>query len=189
MSAAELRLLKAIQRYPRVAKPPTYDKLADEATTSTSAAKRGFERLLADGFIRSWAAVLEPEAIGVSFTAYVLVSLREHGKQAVANFKAIIMSGTYDRKKNDPEMEENDPERFIDLSPIMECYTVTGGADFLIKVVAVNKSDFARFIENDLLDISNVGRVNSMVVLSHVKHTTAYAEKFIDRLRAMDAGS
>jgi Lrp/AsnC family transcriptional regulator len=151
----------AIQRFGRV-RPPTHQEIADEAGSSYTVVRKAQARFADDGLIRSWGALLEPKAIGCDIIAYVMVRLKEHGEEQLAEFNTAL--------REDPK-----------LGRVMEAYTVTGGTDYLLRVVARNLNDFAAFIQNELLSVPNVANVNSMIVLGEAKYTTEYPADFIEQ--------
>ena len=67
------------------------------------------------GIIERYVAVLNPEKVGKKLNAFAHISLKEHSKKAVKEFVKII----------------------TDFPVVMECHYVTGGADFIIKILVI----------------------------------------------------
>jgi Lrp/AsnC family leucine-responsive transcriptional regulator len=143
----DLRLLAALQTDGRAAA----SALADRVGLSPSQISRRLARLEEDGVIERYAALLKPEAVGLSVLAFSNVSLERHAEDLVHGFEAAVM---------------NWPE-------ILECYSVTGEADFVLRIVAGDLKAFADFLMLRLLRIPGVRSARSSIVLHRIKQTTA----------------
>lgn len=65
-------------------------------------------------------------------------------------------------------------ERAIKARPeVMECYLMTGDADYLIRVVVQDVQALERFILDFLTRIPGVGNIRSSFALKQVKYQTA----------------
>ena len=65
-------------------------------------------------------------------------------------------------------------ERVILARPeVMECYLMTGDADYLLRVVVPDIPTYERFVLDHLTHISSVARVRSSFALKQIKYTTA----------------
>ncbi|MBX3062348.1 MAG: Lrp/AsnC ligand binding domain-containing protein [Anaerolineae bacterium] len=61
------------------------------------------------------------------------------------------------------------------MPEVLECYSVTGEFDYLLKVVARNRKELERFLLEKLTHIPDVARMTTSIVLSEVKNTTELA--------------
>ena len=77
------------------------------------------------------------------------VSLKQHSKNAGSKFIKSIM-----------EMNE-----------VIECFTISGEFDFMLKVVAENMDAYYDFHVNKLSQIENMGNVQSVFVMGVIKQT------------------
>jgi DNA-binding Lrp family transcriptional regulator len=100
----DLRLLTALQREGRAPNAA----LAESVGLSPSQVSRRLARLEAEGVIATYAALLKPDAVGLSVLAFSSVSL-ERQAEAMDGFEAAVL-------------------RFPE---ILECYSVTGEQDFV----------------------------------------------------------
>lgn len=142
----DLRLLSALQsegRSPNAA-------LAERVGLSASQVSRRLARLEDDGVVERYAALLRPEAIGLTVLAFSAVSLERQAEQMDA-FEAAVT-------------------RFPE---IQECFSVTGEADFMLRIVARDLKAFADFLSQHLLRVPGVRAVRSSIVLHRIKQTTA----------------
>ncbi len=142
----DLRLLTALQREGRAPNAA----LAETVGLSASQVSRRLARLEAEGVIATYAALLKPDAVGLSVLAFSSVSL-ERQAEAMDGFEAAVL-------------------RFPE---ILECYSVTGEQDFVLRIVARDLKAFADFLSDRLLRVPGVRSVRSSIVLHTIKQTTA----------------
>jgi Lrp/AsnC family transcriptional regulator, leucine-responsive regulatory protein len=114
--------------------------------TGPAAAER-VRRLEADGVIRGYAALVDPEAVGAGLTAFVAVSLERPGNRA-----AFL-------------------RRVSRLTEIQECHHVAGDHDYLLKVRCAGTADLDRILTDDLKSVPGVVRTQTTVVLRTLKES------------------
>ncbi|WP_341705670.1 Lrp/AsnC family transcriptional regulator [Ferrovibrio sp.] len=143
----DIRLLAALQAAGRAPNA----QLADSVGLSASQVSRRLARLEETGVIAGYAALLRPEAVGLSVTAFSNISLERHSDTLVRNFQQSVTAR---------------PE-------ILECWSVTGEADFVLRIVAADLKAFADFMMLHLLRLPGVRSARSSIVLHRIKQTTA----------------
>lgn len=122
-------------------------ELSERVNLSPPQCYRRVQRLEQEGVIRGYAAQLEPAALGLGVTAFVSLSLaREQYKQVRSVEKAI---------RQFPE--------------ILECYTISGDFDYLLKVVAADLKSLSAFLTDRLMQVPGVAGVRSMVCMEEIK--------------------
>jgi Lrp/AsnC family transcriptional regulator, leucine-responsive regulatory protein len=140
-------LLKTLQENGRASNV----ELSDQANLSAPQCYRRVRRLEADGIIRGYAAQVVPSAIGLGVTAFVSLTIdREQFKKVRELEKSI---------RQFPE--------------ILECYTISGDFDYLLKVVATDLKSFSNFLTDRLMQVPGVSGVRSMVCLEEIKQASA----------------
>jgi Lrp/AsnC family leucine-responsive transcriptional regulator len=142
-----LRIAAALQRDGR----QSAQQLADAVGLSATPVWRRVKELEASGVIRGYVALLDREKLGLSICVLAHVTLVRHNEGAVDQFEAMARSS---------------PE-------IMECHSVTGEGDYLIKVIAADMKAYDRFLQEKVFKTSGVANVRSSVVLREVKYETA----------------
>lgn len=151
LDAVDLRLLRALQEHGRA----TYDEIAAEVSLSPSATLRRVKRLEESGVIDRYVALLKPERVGLTLTAYLNVRLEKHAASGKRNpmdlFRAAVQSW---------------PE-------VVECCSLTGDMDYLLRVVVEDMAHYSRFVMDTLLKHPSVQDCKTSFVLDRVKHTTA----------------
>jgi Lrp/AsnC family transcriptional regulator, leucine-responsive regulatory protein len=140
------RLLRLLQHDARLS---TQD-LADRAGLSTSPAWRRVKRLEQDGLIRTHVAMLDPRKLGLHAVAYVHVSLLDHAEATIGRFDAFVQA--HDQ--------------------VVECASITGSNDYVLKVFAKDPEDLEFFIMRKLLALGVVRSSTTNFVLRQTKYTT-----------------
>ena len=137
------RLLSALQKDAQL----TAHQLGELLNLSPSQAGRRRQRLEADGFIRAYIARLDPVHLGLHVQGFVQVHLGTHGADTAASFA-----------------------RLVDTRPeIVGAWTMTGDADYLLRVYCEDLSGLHRLIHEVLLSHPAVARVHSQIVMDQLK--------------------
>lgn len=139
---AILRLLQDNARY-------TVKEIARKVHLSTTPVYERIRRLEESGIIKQYVALLDANKINKQLTVFCYVSLKQHGKNAGRSFVASILS----------------------LPEILECFSISGEFDFLLKVVCGDMNEYYDFHVNRLSEIDNVGHVQSVFVMGIIKDT------------------
>lgn len=122
-------------------------ELSDRASLSAPQCYRRVRRLETEGIIRGYAAQVVPSAIGLGVVAFVSLNIdREQARKA------------------------RDLEKVIRQFPeIIECHTISGDFDYLLKVVATDLKSFSNFLTDRLMQVPGVAGVRSMICLEEIK--------------------
>ncbi|MDB5763691.1 MAG: Leucineresponsive regulatory protein [Herminiimonas sp.] len=140
-------LLKTLQENGRASNV----ELSDKASLSAPQCYRRVRQLEADGIIRGYAAQVDPAAIGLDVIAFVSLTIdREQFKKVRELEKSI---------RQFPE--------------ILECYTISGDFDYLLKVAATDLKSFSNFLTDRLMQVPGVSGVRSMICLEEIKQAGA----------------
>lgn len=125
--------------------------LAARVSLSPSACLRRVQALEAAGVITGYRAVLDPQRMGVGFTAYLTVGLNEHSKRAQEAF-----------------------EHAVSRSPeVRECHNITGNVEYLLRVEVADLVDYKRFHTDVLGDLPQVATITTHVVMASPKDDRA----------------
>jgi len=151
LDAIDRRILAALQTDGRL----TYDDLAGRVGLSASAVLRRVRRLEEARVIAGYVALLRPEAVGLGLTAYLNVRLEKH---------------TDAHKRTPMDLFKGAVQTWPE---VVECVSLTGEMDYLLRVVVQDMAHYARFISDTLLRHPSVQDCKSSFVLERVKGTTA----------------
>ena len=144
----DLKLLDALQRDGRL----TNAELGEIVHLSASQVSRRVQRLIESGYITRFQAVLNRQKLGLGLTAYCLVTLKIHGGDSMLAFH----------------------ERVRALPEVLECQSLTGEADYLLKVAVTDLKRFADFMSEHLMKAPEVANIRSSIVLESIKESNAY---------------
>tara|TARA_B100002003_G_C14090245_1_gene524406 strand:- start:908 stop:1372 length:465 start_codon:yes stop_codon:yes gene_type:complete len=146
MDEIDLKILKVLQANGRIPN----SELALLVCLSPSQCLRRLRRLENKGVIRGYVALLDHASIGLGVQAFVNVTLEKHGRDPAQAFASAI--GDWDE--------------------ILECWAVTGGSDYLLRVTLPGLNDFSELLMKRLLALPMVAGVKSNILLQELKGTT-----------------
>ncbi|MEE9454713.1 MAG: Lrp/AsnC family transcriptional regulator [Paracoccaceae bacterium] len=137
------RLLRAVQRNAHL----TTQDLGEILALSPSQAGRRRQMLEHEGYIKDYRATVNPEKLGLSVEAFIQVMMAGHDAVNAKNFVTLI-------------------ER---VEEIVGSWTLTGEADYLLRVYCRDLNALHYIVHDILLPHPSVARVQSQIVMSRVK--------------------
>jgi DNA-binding Lrp family transcriptional regulator len=140
------RILEELQADARISN----QELAKRVGLSTAPCWRRLRRLEQEGFIESYATLLNGPAIGLPIVAYALVSLENHHPDSVKQFDQLVN----------------------ERAEVLECHSMSGPNDYLLRIVASSIDAYEHFMSTQLLRVAAVRAVNTSFVLKTKKYTT-----------------
>src|ERR1700733_10743199 len=143
----DLRLLDILQRHGAL----SVAEVAARTRISTTTCWRRIQQLERSGVIKARVALLDRNALGLDVTIFAHVTLATTGRDALAEFEAAIRA----------------------RAEVLDCYTLTGEWDFLLKIVTKNVKAYEAFYLDYLSRIPSVRSVNSSVAVTVIKESTA----------------
>lgn len=147
LSSLDLRILDQVQRDSSL----STSELADKVGISQSPCWRRLQRLRDEGYIRGQVALVDRDKFGPSL--FIFASLK---------------IGTL------TDAQRADFIRKLEITPeILECYSIFGERDLLIKVIAPTMDWYQNFIFKTLMKMPGVVDVQSTVTMHEMKYVTA----------------
>lgn len=147
LDALDRKILAALQANGRA----TNVELAAQVHLSPPQCFRRVRALEERGVIRGYRAQVQPEALGLGVVAYVSLNLDGGQFGRVREIEAQIRA----------------------FPQILECHTVSGDSDYLLKVVAQDLKSLGQFLTDQLMQVPGVDDVRSMICLEEVKPPAA----------------
>lgn len=147
LDATDRKILRILQTDAGI----TNVELAKRVHLSPSPCLARVKALEAAGVIRAYVALANPLALGLSLNVFIQVSLEKQIESELARFQAAM----------------------ADCPEVMECYLMTGDADYLLRVVVPDMQGLERFIVSQLSRIPGVKNIRSGFALKQVKYQTA----------------
>ena len=138
-------ILRILQRDGRV----SYAELARQVGLSTTPCKERVKKLLREGVIRGFQAVLSPEHLNAGLVVFVQIRLARTSQDIFEEFTRSAR----------------------DLPEVQECYLVSGNFDYLIKARVADMAAYRAFLGETLLTLPGVHESTSYVVMEQVKET------------------
>ncbi len=129
----------------------TNQELADQIGLSPSPCLRRVRQLETNGVISRYVALVDPEMVGLSVTAFVRVRLDQQDDRHLAEFEAAV----------------------ADFSEVMECYLMTGESDYQLRVLVSSLGAFEDFLRHRLTRVKGVANVTTSFALRPVIYKTA----------------
>ncbi|MEI7968392.1 MAG: Lrp/AsnC family transcriptional regulator [Betaproteobacteria bacterium] len=147
LDAVDRRLLSLLQTDARM----TNVELARAVNLSPSPCLSRVRALEEQGFISGYVTLLDPLRLGLQVSVFIQVRLERQIETALEAF-----------------------ERAMTARPeVMECYLMTGNADYLLRVLVPDLAALQDFIVNFLSGVPGVGNIQSSIALKQVKYQTA----------------
>jgi len=138
----DFRLLTLLQQRGRA----TIAELSRATNLSESSCLRRVRQLEAEGVIQGYAAIVAQERVGLSLNVFVTITLTSQSDAALKEFEQAV-----------GEIEE-----------VMECFLMTGTADYLIRLTARDVNDLEQLHAKKLTRLPNVARVTSSIAMRKV---------------------
>lgn len=143
MDSFDLKLLDLVQKNNRL----TAEQLSEKVGLSSTACQKRLKKLRDNGTIAQDISVVNRSAVGRRVTMVVEVTLERERPEFLDQFKKTMMKT---------------PE-------VMQCYYVTGNADFILILTAKDMKDYEDFTRRFFFQNSNVKRFRTNVVMDDVK--------------------
>ena len=126
-------------------------EIAERVGLSSSPCWRRIKRLEEDGIIQRRVTILDREKLGLDFEVYCTVKLSLPTKQNLDTFEEAVKS----------------------WPQVTQCATVTGSADYELRIITRDIHAFDDFLRDKLLSLGLVSNIESKIVVRSVKNTTA----------------
>jgi len=143
----DVRILREVQADARI----SVAELAKRVALTPTPCARRLQQLEEAGVIKAYVAVLDQGALGLPVDAFVEVRLTREGKAEVAEFES----------------------RVHEYPQVMQCWALSGGSDYLLRVVAADLEGYNRFLRDELLSLGCVDHVQTGFALQRVVDRTA----------------
>lgn len=142
LDATDRKMLRALQLDGRM----TNSDLSKTVNLSESACLRRLRALETAGVISRYAAIINERAVGFPISVFVTVTLSSQAEASLTAFEAAVAS----------------------VPEVVECYLMTGGSDYLLRLVVRDVDDLERIHSRELTRLPGVTRVSSSVAMRTV---------------------
>ena len=142
----DVRILEAVQRDGSM----TTQQIADHISISQSPCWRRINRLEEQGLIERKVTLLDREKLGMEVVVFATINLTMQGRDNLEDF-----------------------EREVEILPeVMECYTMAGTWDYMLKIVVKNIRHYEMFVREKLTKLAHIREVHSHIAVTEIKNST-----------------
>ena len=142
----DVEILKLLQEDANMA---TAD-IAERVNMSQSPCWRRINQFEKDGVIRQKVCLLDRNKLGMELVVFASINLNTINRNTLEEFE----------------------KRIVTFPEVVECYTMTGMIDYMLKIVAKDIQHYEQFIRNNLAEIPNIREIHSHVSVTEIKMTT-----------------
>ena len=143
----DIAILERLQQNGRI----SHTQLAQYINLSQPAIHNRIRQLEKLGFIQQYVTLLDREQVGYDLLCFIHINIQVHSSDSIHKFRDAV----------------------IKLPQVLECHHLTGSYDYLLKVVLRNRKDLEHFAIETIASLPGVNQVQTSLVLSEVKRTTA----------------
>lgn len=146
LDALDVRILNLLQDDANL---PIAD-IAEKVASSKTVVWRRIQKLQEAGVIRATVAVLDHRKVGLSVMVIAHVKMARHGRDVLPKFLEAVST----------------------FPQVMECHTLMGDVDFLLKIIVRSVEDYEHFFWQKLSKIDGVQEISSSISMSQTVNTT-----------------
>ena len=143
----DLKILRILQE----AADMNINSIGEKVGLSHTPCWRRIKKMQELGVIKSQHCHLDAEMVGLDVSVFVYVRLDTHSAEVLEAFEKAT----------------------LDLPEIMQCYTMSGEFDYLLRVVVATVREYEKTVKGRLLKLPHVGVMNSHFSLNEIKNTTS----------------
>lgn len=143
----DLKILRILQAEPEIA----IQEIGARVGLSHTPCWRRIKKMQESGLLKGRVWLVDAEKAGHDVSIFVFVRLDTHSAEVMDGFEKAT----------------------LDVPEILQCYTVSGEFDYMLRVVVGSVRDYERTVKGKLLKLPHVGIMNSHFALNEVKNTTA----------------
>lgn len=148
------QILDLVQRDGRI----SVQAIADRLSLSTAPCWRRLNELESSGVIRRYAALVDRRRLGLNACMFVQVTLDNHAARIVEAFERAMHAH----------------------AEILECWVITGGVDYLLKIYVPDALAYDRFVHRVLFKLEGVRHLHTLAALREVKNETGLDTNLLD---------
>lgn len=142
----DLKILRELQSNAEL----SMAELGEKVGLSHTPCWRRVKRLEEEGYIHHRATLLDPNRLNLAVSVHAYITIKKHDEESLLAFESAVH----------------------EVPEIVECYSITGEKDYLLRMVVSSVDDYEALLKKRLVHLPNVASVNSVFALKQVKYTT-----------------
>ncbi|UTW59417.1 Lrp/AsnC family transcriptional regulator [Kordiimonas sp. SCSIO 12603] len=147
LNAIDFKILEELQQDCMI----SLSALAEKIGSSKSVCGRRIQHMVDKGYIRDRVAIVNQEKIGLGITVFAHVKMNKHDSSSLESFA----------------------DYAYQYPQVLECHTMMGDYDFLLKIVVPSVADYKEFFWESLSKAKGVREINSNICLVNNMSSTA----------------
>jgi DNA-binding Lrp family transcriptional regulator len=144
VDAVDRKILAALQQDGRL----TITELAGRVGLSVSPCHRRLRELERSGAIRGYRAVVDADALGLSFEALVFVTMGREDRETLLAFEEAVAA----------------------IPQVVQAQRLFGDPDYLLRIVTADLAAYQRLQDDQLTSLPGVQRMTSTLVMKRIVH-------------------
>ena len=146
LGTQDVRILKLLQQDASL----TTQEISERLNMSQSPCWRKINKMEQDSFVEKRVAILNREKLGMDVVVFSTINLSTQGREYLEDFEAEVKL----------------------LPEVLECYTMAGSWDYMLKIVAKNIRHYEIFVREKLTTLPHIGEVHSHIAVTEIKNST-----------------
>ncbi|QXV65095.1 Lrp/AsnC family transcriptional regulator [Mucilaginibacter conchicola] len=148
LDSTDIRILQLLQENARL----TNKEIGERLNKTPTPIYERIKKLQEQGYIKGYVAILDHKKIDRGLMAFTQVQLRDHSAENLNHFV----------------------EEVITFEEVLECYQMSGGFDFFLRVAVKDLDTYHDFLMKKLFNVVPLGSVQSTFVLKEAKRETSF---------------
>jgi Lrp/AsnC family transcriptional regulator len=146
LNSKDIAILRLLQQDASL----TSTAIAERLNLSQSPCWRRINHIEQQGVITRRVALLDREKLGMEVVVFATVNLSGHSREQLEQFEREIAV----------------------FAEVVECYTMTGAWDYMMKIVTRDVRHYEQFIREHLLTMPLIREMHSHIAVTEIKNTT-----------------
>ena len=146
LGSQDVKILKLLQQDASL----TTQEISEKLNMSQSPCWRKINKMEQDALIEKRVAILNREKLGMDVVVFSTINLSTQGREYLEDFEAEVKL----------------------LPEVLECYTMAGSWDYMLKIVAKNIRHYEIFVREKLTTLPHIGEVHSHIAVTEIKNST-----------------
>lgn len=146
LNSKDIAILRLLQQDASL----TSTAIAERLNLSQSPCWRRINHIEQQGVITRRVALLDRDKLGMEVVVFATVNLSAHGREQLEQFEREIAQ----------------------FAEVVECYTMTGAWDYMLKIITRDVRHYEQFIREHLLTMPLIREMHSHIAVTEIKNTT-----------------
>ncbi len=147
LSKQDIQILGLLQKDASL----TTGEIAEKTNMSQSPCWRRINRLEnQESLVKKRVAILDRDRLGMDVVVFATVNLSAQGRQNLEDFEQAVRG----------------------IPEIVECYTMAGTWDYMLKIITKDIRHYERLVRNSLTTMSLIRELHSHIAVTEIKNTS-----------------